>query len=136
MVAMEVTTLTGAGTPTLTVSYTNSSGTSGRTGTIGPISTTSQVGTFYPMALQAGDIGVRSVETVTQSATMTSGAYCLVAYRPIVMLPTPSANIHCDRDGIALGLPRLYNTSVPFFVYQLTATAGGLVDAGVTWAQG
>ena len=48
-----------------TVTYTNSAGTPGRTGTIGPIATTSQVGTFYPMALQAGGRGVQSVQAIT-----------------------------------------------------------------------
>lgn len=136
MIALEVSTILGAGTPTLTVSYTNSEGTAGRTGTIGPITTTSQVGTWHPMTLQAGDVGVRSVQSVTQSATMTSGVYHLVAYRSICMLPIPAVNVATDRDGISLGLPRMYNTSVPFFIYQLTATAGGVLDAGLTWAQG
>lgn len=136
MIALEVSTILGVGTPTLTIEYTNSEGTGSRTGTIGPITTSSQVGTFHSMTLQAGDVGVRSVQHITSSATMTSGAYQLVAYRSICMLPLPSGSIYMDRDGVSLGLPRLYDNSVPFLVYQLTATAGGLVDAGVIWAQG
>jgi hypothetical protein len=88
------------------------------------------------MQLQAGDVGVRAIHTVTQSATMTSGVYHLVAYRSICMLPIPAVNVSTDRDAVALGLPRLYDQSVPFFIYQLVATTGGVLDAGVTWAQG
>lgn len=136
MIALEVSTVLGSGTPTLTVSYTNSAGTSGRTGTILVSNTTSTAGSWYVMSLQAGDVGVKSVETVTQSATMTSGAYSLVAYRSIAMIPAPAPNLHMDRDGISLGLPRLYNSSVPFFVFQMTSSIGGIFDGGVTWAQG
>lgn len=136
MIALEVSGTLGAGVPSVSVSYTNSAGTSGRTGTIGPITTTSSQGTFYPMVMQAGDVGVQSIQSITNSATMTSGTYQLVAYRSIAMIPTPAPNVYMDRDGVSLGLPRMYDSSVPFFVYQLTATTGGMVDAGVTWAQG
>lgn len=134
--AMEVTTVLGAGTPTFTVSYTNSAGVSGRIGTIGPISTTSPVGTFYTMDLQAGDIGVRSVQTITSSATMTSGAVSFVLYRRVTMCPTGAANNVVTMNAVDLGLPRFYDSSVPFVVYVPTATSTTSVDAGFTWAQG
>lgn len=134
-IGLEVSATMGAGTPTLTVSYTNSAGTAGRTGTIVCL-TTLPVGSFVPMTLQAGDIGVQSVQTVTQSATMTSGTYHLVAYRSIAMIPCPTANVHNDRDGVSLGLPRMYDNSVPFFLFTTSNTGLGITDGAVTWAQG
>lgn len=133
--AMEVSTTLGSGTPTLTVTYTNSAGTGSRTGTIGPISTTSSAGTFYPMSMQSGDKGVRSVQSITSSATMTSGVVHFVLYREIASLPLPSANLGADRDAVALGLPRLYDGSVPFLVVQATGTTSTVVDGSLVWAQ-
>lgn len=134
-IALEVTATMGSGAPLITLSYTNSAGVSGRTATASP-STTSQVGTWVNFPLAAGDVGVRSVESLTLSATMTSGAFSLVAYRPVTTIACIANNIATDRDAIALGMPRFYDNSVPFLVYQLTATAGGIVDSAVTWAQG
>lgn len=136
MLAMEVSSALGSGTPTLTVTYTNSAGTGSRSGTIGPISTTSTQGTFYPMTLQSGDVGVRSVQSIQSSATMTSGSVSFVLYREIASLPLPAANFSTDRDAVALGVPRLFDTSVPFLVAYATATTTTVVDGSLVWAQG
>ncbi len=135
-IALEQTSLGGAGTPTFTVSYTNSDGVAGRTGTIGPVATTLATGTFYPMSMQAGDVGVRSVQTIQASATMTTGSYSLVAFRHLASLPTPINSVGNDRDAVALGFPKMHDNSVPFFVYSITATAFGVFDGSVVWAQG
>lgn len=133
---MEVATVLGAGTPTLTVTYTNSAGTTGRTGTIGPINTTSSVGSFYPMVMQSGDTGVRSIQSITSSATMTSGAVSFLMYREIAALPMASANFGIDRDAVALGLPQAIDATVPFLMVLATGTSSTVVDGAVTWAQG
>jgi hypothetical protein len=135
-IAMEVTTATGSGTPTLTVSYTNSAGTSGRTGTIGPISTTSVIGTWYSMNMQAGDTGVRSVQSIQSSATMTSGAVSFVAYRQLAGMPMGAANVALDRDAIALGVPLAYDNTVPFLCYLVNASTATSIDGTLVWAQG
>lgn len=134
--AMEVTAALGAGTPTLTVTYTNSAGTGSRTGIIGPISTTSPIGTFYSMDMQSGDVGVRSVQSIQSSATMTSGSVSFVLYRRATMIPAGAANQAVTMNAVDLGLPRFYDNSVPFVVYVPTATSTTSVDAGFTWAQG
>jgi hypothetical protein len=48
------------------------------------------VGSFIPIQLAAGDAGVRSIQSWTQSATMTSGVYHLVAYRVLARIGLPS----------------------------------------------
>lgn len=136
MLAMEVTTTLGAGTPTLTVTYTNSAGLGSRTGTIGPILTTCNAGTFYPMALAAGDLGVRSVQSITSSATMTSGAVSFVAYRVMCVLPMGVPNYATDRDAVALGFPKCSNSSVPWIVYTPSGTTSTSTDGTIVWAQG
>lgn len=136
LLAMEVTATLGAGTPTLTVTYTNSAGTGSRSGTIGPILTTSTLGTFYPMTLQAGDSGVRSVQSIQSSATMTSGSVSFVLYREIASLPLPGASVAVDRDAVALGMPVVYDNSVPFLVAFSTSTTSTVVDGSLVFTQG
>jgi len=123
LLAMEVSAATGAGTPTITVSYTNQDGTSGRTGTNSfPTAATSVAGSFYPIGLAAGDRGVRSVQSVTLSATWTSGTINLVAYRPLAVVDAALLNVLGVVDPVTGGLPRLYNGVVPWVVFVPTGT--------------
>lgn len=104
----------GAGTPTVQLSYTNPSPTSGRLTPVAPslpiMSTTSPVGhisysgtgagkygPFIP--LQAGDNGILTIETVNFSATMTSGALAIVLCKPIGLpLPFTTLGVPAERD--------------------------------------
>jgi len=82
---------TGAGTPTITLGYTNEAGVTGRTATnIEATLATSRDGQVYRFGLQDNDKGVRVPESVTLSATWTSGALSLFLYRPILMLDISS----------------------------------------------
>lgn len=67
----EVTTILSATPVTLTITYVNQSGVGGRSGTIGPISASSVVGTRWPMTLQAGDYGITDITAVARSAAPT-----------------------------------------------------------------
>jgi len=59
---------------TLTVSYTNQAGTTGRTGTILKPAVTDIVNEMFgPMQLQSGDSGVRAIASTQWSVTQTSG---------------------------------------------------------------
>lgn len=137
-VAIEVTTTLTNGSPItsgITISYTNEAGTAGRTGTLVTLPQTSLAGTIVPFTLQAGDRGVRSIQTITHP-TLTGGAYSLIAFRQVVSLGTPLANVAVQQDGLSLGLPRMHDESVPFLIFLLTGTAAGVTDCGITWAQG
>lgn len=78
---------------TITASYTNSDGTAGRTATMPNFPATAVVGTFVPFLLAAGDRGVQSVQSITLGTTLTAGAVSVVAFRPVVYVPSPVANI-------------------------------------------
>lgn len=134
---VEVSTATGAGTPTITISYTNSDNTSGRTATnIYGTSATSAIGTFYPIGLESGDKGVRSIQSITLSATWTSGTIHLVAYRPLVSITSIAAGSCNTVDALTSGLPRMYDNTVPFLIYTPnTTTSTGLIGT-MTVAQG
>lgn len=137
LIGLEVTTATGAGTPTLTMSYTNQNGTAGRTATnLFATAATSAIGAFYPIGLDAGDTGVRSIQTFTLSATWTSGAASLVAYRELARLELAANNLPNAIDAITAGMPRLYDNSVPFLLFIPAGTAASNITGQVVFTQG
>lgn len=138
--AIEISTNMGTGGPTITVSYTNSTGTSGRTG-VGILSarTSAPAGHWFPIGLAAGDTGVRSVQSVTFSVSWgTAGVLHLVAYRPIAMINAASAPAnYCADDALTLAMPQLWNDSVPQNVSVMATN--GATDGGpilVQYTQG
>lgn len=137
LLGVEVSAATGAGTPTLTIGYTNQAGTASRTAT-NVVSTiaSSAAGAFYPIGLQAGDSGVRSVESITLSATWTSGTINLVAYRPLAALELPSGLTPNAIDAITGGFPRLFNGTVPFLLFIPSTTTASVVMGSVVYTQG
>lgn len=105
---------TGAGTPTLQLNYTNPSSVAGRltpsapslpiaaaTASVGSvIYSGTGVGKYGPfMPLQAGDNGILSIQSIQQSATMTSGVYCIVLCKPIgPILPITTQGVLAERE--------------------------------------
>jgi hypothetical protein len=90
MAALEISTSVGTTATTAVVSYTNSAGTAGRTSpsvTFGGANDR-QTAQVQMVPLQAGDVGVRSVESVTLAAsTATAGAFGVTLYKPLLALP-------------------------------------------------
>ena len=91
---------------------------------------TSIAGTFYPIGLQAGDTGVRSVQSLTLSATWTSGTINLVAYRVLQAMTCIADGSPTSKDWFTGGGPRVYDGACLFFLFvPRTTTApqlGGL----------
>lgn len=86
---LEVQTDIGAGSTTVTASYTNQAGTSGRTTVARRIggSPYNAAHTAHQLPLQAGDLGVQSVQSVTLAAsTTTAGDFAVVIYHPLAFL--------------------------------------------------
>lgn len=137
LIGLEVSGATGAGTPTLTLSYTNSEGTAGRTAT-NTVATgaSSPAGSFYPISLQAGDVGVRSIQTYTQSATWTSGTVHLVAYRVLAALPIGATFQGASINAVTAGLPRLHDNTTPFLLWVPAGTASTNLAGQMVVAQG
>lgn len=112
LAAVEVVTALGAGTPTLTIGYTNDAGTAGRTAnSILATAASPIVGSTYIFGLQAGDTGVRSWQTYQQSATWTSGQINLVLFRVVRAFSCVQAGVPAMLDPIASGGPRIYDNS-------------------------
>ena len=71
------------------------------------------IGTFYPFSLQAGDTGVRSIQSFQINTTAwTSGTIHLVAYRVLEVLEISSVGIPESRNLINGGFKKKGNGSV------------------------
>lgn len=128
---LEIVAATGAGTATPSISYTNQAGTSGETASlVDTYVASSAIGAFYRFGLQAGDTGIKSVQSITLGVSMTSGTICLVAYRVIQALPLIAAFVADSVDALTSGFPQLWNGVVPFLIFVPNTTTASNI-AGV-----
>jgi len=120
-----------------TVGYTNSAGVAGRTATLASFPATAPTGTWVMFALQAGDVGVRSVQSITLGTSYVSGQVNLMAFRVVCDTPpNPAAGVSNLLSMTQLGLPRVWDASVLQLVYFPTGTAVGAASGSLTFAQG
>lgn len=96
-----------------TVSYTNSSGTAGRTATLfnmagAMIPATPAIGTIVWFNLAAGDKGVRSIQSITLGTSLGAGAVSLIIARDLASIGTSLVNVQFSRKLSDPGV-RLYN---------------------------
>ena len=77
----------------ITLQYTNSNGVAGRTGTISSFPATAVAGTFVPFQLAAGDVGVRSIQSITLGTTLGGGAISLIAFNFLGTCSVTLANV-------------------------------------------
>lgn len=134
---VEVSTATAAGTPTLTLKYTNTAGTAGQLGTNTVATVASSIaGTFYPIGLAAGDTGIQKAQSLTLSATWTSGTIHVVLYRVLARLELTATNTPNALDSITGGFPKLYNNSVPFLIFVPNTTTTSNIAGQVIYTQG
>lgn len=138
LLALECSSATGNGAPitNTTVSYTNSAGTSGRTATLASYPATAVAGTWVPLSLTAGDLGVRSVQSITLGTSYVSGQVHLMAFRLLAELAVPLANTGYTASFTQLSLPVVWDNSVLQLVYWPTSTTLGSVAGSLWFAQG
>jgi len=134
-IALEVTAVTGAGANVPEITYTNSAGTGGRVGRPVASYQTTSAGALFFFGLEAGDTGVRSVQLYRNSVTMTSGAVSLVALRVIGATASTFSRV-AKKDALALGFPRLWNDSVPFFIGVSKVNDNHSLHGTLRFAQG
>ena len=117
-------TVMGAATPNLSIGYTNSAGVAGKaTPATLPIGNSAAAvtsivysgtgaGKFGPfMPLAAGDAGIRSVQSVTLSASYVSGVLNLVLAKPLLTLPITTLGVTAERDLVNqfMSMPKIYD---------------------------
>ena len=106
MAGIVVYTIIGTTQTTVTISYTNSAGVSGRISTATTIGGGfyREAGLLIPIPLQAGDSGIRSIESVTLAATTgTAGNFGVCLYKPLAMISLESATGAMPLDSVSTG---------------------------------
>lgn len=119
----------------ITVSYTNQAGTAGRSAVLA-LATGWCIGQrFYMIPLQAGDTGVRSIQSFTFSATSpNAGNVGVLIVRPIGMMTSGNLNLTNGTGGCPFRditsfcwSPALTNACL-FLSYMTSSTATGACD--------
>lgn len=119
MMFLENFSATATAAVTVTPTYTDSGGTAGNTNAFTSIATAALAGTIAnPLGKQwldlaSGDIGVRSIQSYTLSASLLAANVAFVLARPLAILPMLSSNGYVERDLILqlAKMPRLYDGS-------------------------
>jgi hypothetical protein len=137
-IGVEISVAVTTNAPTLTMTYVNSTNTGGSRTSTNLLATTSTnvAGSFYMMGLQSGDVGVRQVSTLTLSASWVTGTMNMVAYRPIAYLPLTGAFIPNAIDALTSGMPRLFDGTVPFFIFIPSTTTTSNISGNISYTQG
>jgi len=146
----------GAGTPQLTLGYTNSAGTASRatpTSPSAPIGKTAATnshilysgatgaGKFGPMVpLQGGDSGIRTVETIRNNATYTSGSYTVALYNTIGRVPLNvlGQDTFMDFTTVFPSFPRVYDGAALYLLWKsgVATPANSAFDGTFTFGWG
>lgn len=121
MAAVEWSATGGAGTPTVTLTYTDELGNTGPSATLTGV-TTPPVGTFEIFTLAAGDNGIRAPTSFIQSATRTSGTMHLVLFRVIAQMECSLGNIGTAIDVLTGGRPQIFDDSILQLVWFPSST--------------
>lgn len=123
---------------TVTASYTNSAGTAGRTATlIGGIPASIPANRCVRFGLQAGDVGVQSVQSVTLgTSTATAGNFGLTIRKPIAMYPLPAANIGQKWGYAETALSVIPTDACLELLVLATTTSTGAIQGILAIAQG
>lgn len=147
----------GAGTPALTLDYTNSSGTAARatpTNPSAPVGKTAATschilysgatgaGKFGAnVPLQAADAGIRSVQSIRNNATYTSGSYTVGLYVPLVEIPLQvlgQATMIDFTQAMYPTFPRIYDGAALYWILKsgVATPANSLIDGKLNfgWA--
>ena len=118
-----------------TVSYTNSDGVAGRTATLSAIAgsqipATPVIGTIVRFNLDAGDKGVRSIQSITLGTSLAAGAVSLMIARNIAMIGTTIPNVSAQKIIGAPGI-RLYNGTCMLHCVMASATTATFFNGEV-----
>lgn len=134
-IGLEIESITGNGSSVdATLTYTNSTGTSGRTSSIS-IKGNSANQVFYVFPLQGTDMGVKSVQSLQFAATLNSGTVHLVAARMLAEQNNPEGGA-AFMDAISGGMIPIYNGSVLFPTVYAVGFSQSSIFGQYGYAQG
>jgi hypothetical protein len=141
MIALEIYTAIGATGTTVSASYTNSAGTSGRTTPLTTIggSGFSEANRFLILPYASGDVGVKSVESVTLTATTgTVGNFGVTLFMPLVPFGFPTAISYSQNANAMLDfggfMPEIVDNACLWPIIHAIGTSAG-VQADLRFAE-
>lgn len=122
----------GAGTPNLSLGYTNSAQTASRaTPTVLPIGKTAASNSIvlytgatgagkynYQMPLQSGDAGIAEINTIQHASTYTSGEYSVALIKELARFPISTLGLASERNFVNEfpSLPRIYDGAALYWM--------------------
>jgi hypothetical protein len=112
------------GIPTVTVTYTNQSGTTGRTTGAISLGIAPIVARCFRIPLAAGDTGIQTIESVTCTVA-TVGTFNLMVLRPLTSLASALVYSSINADLTQTGLPQIFSTTALFPLFQTATTSTG-----------
>lgn len=134
---IECYTATGATSANITVQYTNQDGVAGRNTVSVAHITSMPANRMYQVPLQAGDTGVRSIQSVTLSGTTgTAGNFGVTLMRRETVVPTIVANAAMVMDFASIGMPKIDNGSAINLINLGSTTTTGNIFGSLTFVDG
>jgi len=122
----------GAGTPNLSLNYTNSAQVASRaTPTVLPVGKTAATNSHilytgatgagkynYAVPRASGDSGIASIEGIRNSTSYVSGTYTVALYKELARFPITTLGVAAERDFLNQlpSLPRIYDGAALYFL--------------------
>jgi hypothetical protein len=122
----------GAGTPNLSLGYTNSSQVASRaTPTVLPVGKTAASNSHiiytgatgsgkynFAVPRQSGDSGIAEINTIQNSTSYVSGSYTVALYKELARFPITTLGVAAERDFLNQlpSLPRVYDGAALYFL--------------------
>jgi len=122
----------GAGTPNLSLNYTNSTQIASRaTPTVLPVGKTAATNSHilytgatgagkynYAVPRASGDSGIASIEGIRNSTSYVSGSYTVALYKELARFPITTLGVSAERDFLNQlpSLPRVYDGAALYFL--------------------
>jgi len=123
------------GIQSVNVTYTNESGTTGRTTGATSQGTAGIVGRMTRLPFQAGDKGIQGVTGVVGTVA-TAGTFNVLVMRKLHTFRVPVAGFADTFDFTRLGLKQIYDNSALYMVVQSDSTASGIPEVTLTIKNG
>lgn len=122
----------GAGTPNLSLNYTNSAQVASRaTPTVLPVGKTAASNSHilytgatgagkynYAVPRASGDSGIAQIDGIRNSTSYVSGTYCVALYKELARFPVTTLGVAAERDFLNQlpSLPRIYDGAALYFL--------------------
>jgi hypothetical protein len=123
---LESYTVGGASAGTLTLNYLNANTGAAKASVITPV-TAPVTGQIQPFTVTAGDSGVRSIVSVVNSATMTSGTYGITLMKPLARIVVQAVGVGQTLDWAGTGLAKIPADACIFAVFLAANTTAATI---------